>query len=361
MSNYRTSKLFALKSYSADASELIPITISDPISRLLIQFEGQNMGSTPTVAHPAACIKKIELVDGSDVLFSLDGLEAYALQFYHTKTLPSDYLIYLNDNWFHVTFKLDFGRWLWDPELALDPKRFNNLQLKIETDQDAGGCQPDNSKLQVMASIFDGKSVAPAGMLTARRIKQYTMGSASHEYTDLPTDRKIRKLMIKALKIGTELCQTMDKIKLSEDFDKKVILDNSPDEIDRLYPEENALYEEGFYGFARDMADDYFHVTPSDRGQVVANQWATTISAYNSTYGIVGMRTRIRGSANNNFNAIARGFNPCSTVSIPLGDEWDPADWLDPAGLKQLRLDLLSLSGGSGSNAEIVVQQYRPY
>ena len=360
MANYRTTKIHALKSYSADFTELIDITLSDPISRLLVEYEGQNAGSTATVGHPAKCIKKIELVDGSDVLFSLDGLETYAEQFFNTKEIPSDWLPYLNDMWFHITFKLDFGRWLWDTELALDPKRFGNLQLQIESDQDAGGCQPDNSKLQVMASVFDQKSVSPMGFLQSKRVKRYTMGSASHEYTDLPTDLKIRKLIVKALVAGTEPCQIMDKLKLSEDSDKRVLFDNTWSELVRLYSDENKEYIEGFYGAAA-LTQTNFHCTPSERVQGNVNAWGATAAAYYGYYDGDGGRAKIIASVASNMNAVVKGFCPNGCISIPLGDEWEPGDWYDPAGVKNLRLDLLSYAGGSGNNAEIIVQQLRPY
>ena len=358
--NYRTTKLLALKTYTDDFTELIDINLSDPISRILVEYEGLNSNQNGSTHHFAKSIKKIELVDGSDVLFSLDGLEAYALQFYQNKRTPSDWLTYGNANYFHVTFALDFGRWLWDTDFALDPKRFNNLQLKIESDMDAGGAAPTASKLQVLASVFDQKTVSPAGMLTARRIKQYTMGSASHEYTDLPTDRKIRKLIVKGLVVGTELCQSIDTLKLSEDNDKHVVFDNTIAELVRMYPEENALYKEVIYCMGRAYAIT-IHVTPSDRGNVIACGFSEVTAAYASTSGLDGMKTRIITNGTINQNLIVAGFNPCSTVCVPMGDEWDPADWFDPAGLRNLRLDILSCAGGSTYNAEIILQQLRLY
>jgi hypothetical protein len=358
--NYRTTKLLALKSYTADFSELIDINIADPISRILVGYEGYNSGSGASTHHWAKSISKIELMDGSDVLFSLDGLEAYALQFYQNKRAPSDWLHYLNDNYFHITFALDFGRWLWDPLLALQPARFKNLQLKIENDMDAGGVAPDAAKLVVLASVFDEKQISPLGFLQAKRVKQYTMGSASHEYTDLPTDLPIRKLIVKGLVVGTELCQIIDTLKLSQDNDKRVIFDNTISELTRMYAEENKLYKELFYcgGNTSLIAR---HVTPSDRGTAIVCGWDSATAAYGSSYGIAGMRTRVITSASINQTLIAMGFNPCSTICIPMGDERDPEDWFDPKALRNLRLDVLSYSGGSTYNAEIIVQQLRSY
>ena len=360
--NYRTSQIFALKSYAADFSEIIDINLTDPISRIRIGFEAlQASSAAGSTAHWAKGIKKVELMDGSDVLFSLDGEELYGAQFFHNKKEPSDWLHYLNGSYSHVSLLLDFGRFLYDPELALDPKRFSNLQLKIESQMAYGGAVPTACKMEIFASLFDEKMISPVGFLQTKRVKQYTMAASSHEYTDLPTDYKLRKLMVRALVPGTELTQTLDNIKLSEDHDKRVIVDAPPDKIVRLYADENCQYREGMYG-QNDGSNHAYHCTPSDRGQVAANRWAATTGPYFSTYGVVGQQFGLCGSSTSNWNALVSGYCPMSMVSIPMGDEKDIEDWFDPMGLKNLRLDILtSASGATPYLCNIIAQQFRPY
>lgn len=360
--NYRMSKIFALKSQASDFSEIIDINLTDPISRLRIGFEAlQANSSGGSTSHWAKGVKKIELVDGSDVLFSLDGEELYGAQFFQNKVEPSDWLNYLDGNYSHISLLVDFGRWLWDPDLALDPRRFNNLQLKIESDMDVGGAVPTGNKLEVYAAVFDQKSVSPGGFLQTKRVKQYTMAASSTEYTDLPTDYKLRKLMIRALVPGTELSQTLANIKLSEDHDKRVIVDDPPDKIVRLYGDENRQYREGMYGQNDGVANNY-HCTPSDRGQVAATHWAAAVGNPPTTYGVVGQQFKLIKTGGGNWNALVSGYCPMSMLSIPLGDEWDPADWFDPSGLKNLRLAILTAAAGASPYlCNIITQQYRPY
>jgi len=53
-------------------------------------MKGTNNGHTPT-AHPVKMVQKIEVVDGSDVLYSMTGVEAAAMNFLETKSFPSLY------------------------------------------------------------------------------------------------------------------------------------------------------------------------------------------------------------------------------------------------------------------------------
>jgi len=360
--NYRTTELFALKSYSADFTELLDINLTDPISRIRIGFEAlQADSSGGSAAHWAKGVKKVELNDGSDVLFSLDGEELYGAQFFHTKKGPSDWLQYLSANYSHISLQIDFGRYLWDPILALDPKKFKNLQLKIESQFAYGGSTPTAAKMEVFASVFDQKAITPVGFLQTKRIKQYTMAASSHEYTDLPTDYKLRKLMIRALVPGTELCQTLANIKLSEDNDKRVIVDTPPDKIIRLYSDENCQYREGITG-QNDGVSNAYHCTPSDRGQAVGNHWAAAVGNPPTTYGVVGQQFALIKTGGGNWQCLVSGYCPMSMVSLPLGEDTDMDDWFDPSGLKNLRLDILTCAAGASPYlCNVITQQYRPY
>ena len=95
--NYRLATIQAVKSYTADVTEIIDLDMVDPISQLLIQLDVVNVGDTPT-AHAIACLTKIELIDGSDVLFSLSGYEAEAVDIYHNKRMRSNFNMYLTGN-----------------------------------------------------------------------------------------------------------------------------------------------------------------------------------------------------------------------------------------------------------------------
>jgi len=130
--NYRLASILPSEAANTAGTKTIDINVADPISRFVIQMKGLNSADAP-VAHPAKMISKIELVDGSDVLFSLSGVEAQALNFYDEGKVPHTVLNYLNDVYAIATFHIDFGRFLYDPVLAFDPKKLRIHSLKSHT------------------------------------------------------------------------------------------------------------------------------------------------------------------------------------------------------------------------------------
>jgi len=358
--NYRATNIFAQKAYAADFTELIDINLADPVSELRLNYQGLNAsGTTGSTAHWAKAVTKVELVDGSDVLFSLSGMELYALGWLHYKKAPAQWLHYWGSNYFVITLRIPFGRFLWDQMLALTPRAFKNLQLRIQSTMAAGGVAPTASKLDVWALCFDEKTPSPIGLLTAREIKQYTMGDASHEYTDLPMDQKIRKLMVKALVAGTESNQVLAHLKLSEDNDRHIIVDADSDVIGWMFDDENIQINEGFY-FQNDGAKRAYHCTPTSKVYPLACGYTGTASAYFDTYDGDGGRIYIDGSGAVNGVCQVQGFYPNGVFSVPMGDQNDPDDWFDPAGLKNLQLDLKSASSMTNT-CEIILQQLRQY
>src|SRR3990167_5653417 len=163
----RTHVLLDAESATTATTKVIDLDTADPISRLWIEMRNTNGNSTPT-AHPAKTITKIEIIDGSDVIASVSGLEAQAAEILHTGETPFSELDYENDITAFACASINFGRFLWDRELAFVPGRFQNPQLRITHDKALGGSLPDAATLTVWADIFDGETLSPIGLLSLR-------------------------------------------------------------------------------------------------------------------------------------------------------------------------------------------------
>ncbi|KKK98541.1 hypothetical protein LCGC14_2641680, partial [marine sediment metagenome] len=120
---------------------------------------------------------------------------------------------------------------MWDPQLALDPKKFKNLQLKVThyvTGQAGSSTTNTTSTLAIYAHVFDEKAVSPSGYLMNKEVKAYVIGSSgSFEYTDMPTDFPYRRIMLQSLYVGQDLSTVINAFKLSEDNDKRIPFDVS--------------------------------------------------------------------------------------------------------------------------------------
>ena len=276
--NYRLATLLASTDYSADKTETIDINVADPISEIVIRYSPYNNGTAAGTAHPIACLTKIELVDGSDVLFSLNGHQAQALDIYHTGKQRSPWFHYLDNNYTDQIVGINFGRYLWDPDYAFDPKQFNNPQLKISIDLDAGGVAPDAGQLEVWAQLFDDKKIEPTGLLIAKEIVNYTMADSAHEYIDLPVDYTYRKMLVRAQRYGTEPNQQIDNIKLSEDQDKRVVFNHDHSTLVRTLGNAGPMIvEHVIFGVATSSRN--FYCTPSTRVNGVIQTWAAAATA----------------------------------------------------------------------------------
>jgi len=359
--NYRFSKIFAEKSYAADATEIIDLNVVDPISQLIIACN-PNYASAALSAHPIACLKKVELVDGSDVLMSLSGYEAEALDIYHSKKMRSNFNTQLGSMGVERFVHLNFGRKLWDKEFAFDPGKFKNPQLKISLDLDASGGGATSILLSVLAAMFDEKTISPTGFLMSKEIKEYSMASGAHEYTDLPTDFPYRKLLIKALTHGAEPGAIIENIKLSEDQDKRIIFNDEPENLLRTLAADNQELEEQII-FAATTSAKNVYTTVSARATAVIMDWAAAMASTGHTsYGSAGGRMVAYAQAATNAIAHIRGWLPHGVYELPFGDQEDPEDWFDVMRVGSLKLDIKAFTGRSSSDViQIFLQQLRNY
>jgi len=359
--NYRLSTIQESKDYSADATEIIDLDLVDPISVLLIQLDAMGAGDTAT-AHAIACLTKLEIVDGSDVLFSLSGYEAEAVDIYHNKMIRSNWNPYLNDLPVQRFIGINFGRYLWDPELAFDPKKFRNPQLKISLNIDAGGNASDKNTIKIWGAMFDQKAVTPTGFLMHKEIKDYVATASAHEYTDLPRDYPYRKLFIRQMEPGAEPSQNLSNIKLSEDQDKRVILNHPPVELMRMIVQQNPQLVEQIM-FAAKTAKSYVFTTVAERATATFASWLTAVgTGVFASYGSAGGRMQVDSGADENAVAIVAGWLPHGVYEIPFGLQDQMDDWFDVTKTGSLKLDITGAAGLAGTETvQIFLQQLRRY
>jgi hypothetical protein len=358
---YRQSTIMAETTYTANKTEIIDLNLADPISQLKIRLAATNNGDIAT-AHAIACLTKIELVDGSDVLFSLSGYEAEAVDIYHNKRMRPNWNPYLNDMDVVRVIGINFGRHLWDPDLAFDPSKFTNPQLKLTLDIDAGGNAADSNKLAVFANLFDEKAVSPIGFLMHKEVKDYAMAVSSHEYTDLPIDYPYRKIFIRQQTPGTEPDQHISNIKLSEDQDKKIILNHSTGDLFHAICDHNPMLTE-LIMFPIAAASRHGYCTMATRVNGVITPWALANAPGDcSFYDGDGGEFHHIGAAGGNVQAIVSGWHPHATFELPMGDQDDIEDWFDASALRALKLDITSSAGAlTTDSVQVFLQQLRRY
>jgi len=364
--NYRLATLLARTAYTADKAEDIEIDVVDKISQIQVVYECTGYSTATFQGHPALCITKIELVDGSDTLFSLSGKQAQALDFYHNKVVPPNLLYYLNDINAEQIFNINFGRFLYDPFLALDPTQFKNLHLKITVDINGGGRSSDGGFLSVFAHLFDEKEITPMGFLMSKEIESYTLAADAHKYIDLPTDHPYRKLLIRAQAYGYYPDVEISNIKLSQDVDKKIPFNQTMRQIIRAIQAQTPPWIEHLHTSCPSASGDYEYITPTYECGFALTPWNVPASATTTLAADYGDGGRARFSSTStigNIQALIRGWLPHGVVEIPFGKQDDIDDWFDPLNIKSLKLDLTGGPSGTfgAGTADVFLQQMRPY
>ncbi len=353
------AKILDAKTYSADAVEVVNISLREPISAIYIEAKCLNNGNTPT-AHPVKCVPKVEILDGSRVLHSLSGYSIQARSFYGLKQSPFNILNYNNDSYATVPLVIPFGRFLGDPRFALDPLRFPQLQMRITVDIAAGASAADAVILDIDALTFDEKAINPEGFLCAKEYFRYSLTSSAIEDIDLPRDRKIRNLLIHSLYDGKQPYEQYNAFKLTEDNDKRVPFDLKTSHYLKFLGSQYGACKEQITGIV-DTSGVKFYVMPAYE-VVCPNSTQGGAPQYSAVAAQNGGSLTIDGSAAAIFQGVVEGLAPHSTIILPFGDPNEPDDWYDVSKIGSLKLKITAGSSvGSGSDLAVITEQVEPY
>lgn len=359
--NYRTAKLLAETNKAAAGTTTIDLNLSDIVSRLIISWRvTKSKHGMDAAAHKD--ITKIELVDGSDVLHSLSGGENQALCIYDRKAPTMNHGQHSASNSEFSSYGIDFGRFLFDPMFAFDPKRFRNPQLKITHNHAVSDTGATSGNLEVIAECFDQKQVSPAGFFMAKELYAYTCGAAnSYEYINLPRDQTVRRILIEAYRSQYTPWDQIIEARLDEDNEKRIPFDWDLEDYHRFRKGMDPMVQETFVGMSLAAATG-FYVTPTDYYAAilpVSSQALTSTPAF-SQY-MPGGYCSITANANSWLYGIAVGYLPNHCFNMPMGDPANPEDWFDPAALTALRLRLKAGASGTSGTGAVVLQQVRRY
>ncbi|MBA7543855.1 hypothetical protein ES705_36197 [subsurface metagenome] len=355
----RLAKILSPEDLGATGTKVVDINVADVISRIEIIFRTKNKADTFD-DHPAANIQKIELVSGSDVLFSLTGREAQALNFYDRRQPADNHMTGSNGEWMRAVFGLDFGKYLYDPELAFDPTKFTNPQLKITWDENVANILAEDNYLTVLGYLFDEAKPAPVGFLMSKNIYSFTPAANAFEYIDLPTDHPVRKLLIGSHQEEKTFTQMIAELMLSEDNDKRVPFDMTGDEllffIKQHYPE----YIENVYHVIAET-ETSFRVTPSEDAVIVGQQTSMTESLA-ILFHNGGLAKGTKEITAETIYMLCKGYIPHGLAAIPFGDQAKIDDWYDVTKIGSLRLRLKAGPDlGTDPTAQVITQQLRRY
>jgi len=356
--NYRYAEILAPQDLGGAGVKIIDLDMSDPMSRLTLAFLPVG-GSVTPAGHPALSISKLELIDGSDVLWCLSGQQSHALNIYEALSPVITWLYWVIGGTPRLVINIDFGRYLWDEELAFDPNRFRNPQLKITHNEKAwdGSCAAHS--IELWGHLFDQKSISPMGFLSSKEIKAYTGVSGAYEYTDMPTDHPLRKLIIQGWRSGYNTRNVITDIKLSEDNDKKIPIDGTIYNLNSFLQPLVGQCED-IHHVTIGTVSKWIFVTPGDTYEVQVQPENHTYA--NQAAGISGNKVQLKSETGDvNVLVHVKGRDPHNCICLPFGRQDVINDWYDVTGLGNLKLRIKGGGGAASGTTKIVTQQLRRY
>lgn len=361
----RIATILAPQDVGTAGTKVIDITAKDVISRIDISWRCTNVTVSAMLDAVTACLSKIELVDGSEVLGSISGAELQAINFYDTKRMPHHEISLTVGGYFEVGLSLAFGRHLWDKDFAFDPTKFKNPQLNITWDEDACNTSVEVNELAVYGHAFGNNGPTPSGMLVNREIMQYAMAASSHEYPDIPTDRLLRKILIRGYTTDHDPITLFDTIKLDADNGLYVPIEIKAAQLDRMLSRNYPRIHEKYTLDAAVTAKTIYSALSMDQ-QISISYDATAFVTAQSKFAVAtwtGAKCALSASVDiKGNNAEVSGRMPGNCFPLDFGIPDEPESWLEAQDYGSLELDLLSSSDAdSGDTAFIVVQQVRPY
>lgn len=369
MVKYRDAYIEDAKVLADSGTETIDIEVTDPITELLVEIYATNHSGAPNKLSPISrCVSKIELVDGSDVLYSLSGQQALAMAFYDQGRLPHREVNEWVANRQVDIFPIIFGRYLGDPQLGFDPTRFKNPQLKVTWNLAAvnavgsGGFATGTGRLTIIAKIMEEIAAKPAGFLMNKELKSWTTADSGDETTDLPTDYPYRKLCVRSYEANVELTSAITKLKLSCDQDKFIPFNLWTSDLARMM---EAWFGKAFQSYQFTQDDDAafelwmdmdIHCWGLIEGTgVILNirdPWSGRV-----TLDMVNHAGAAQTACSGHLDAVAACME--SAFAYPFGDQEKPEEWFNAPAYKSVRL--IATQGNAGGAASIFLQQHRKY
>lgn len=360
--NYRMATILPeITLPAAAATYTVPIRLEEPISRIAFKFNVKKSKNTMD-NHPAADITRIELVDGSDVLHATTGFENQALCLFDRRTPTLNPGVSLINVEQHSVYGIDFGRWLFDPELAFVTKNFQMPQLKITYNSivsDTGGTIP---KLLIWAYVFDEKVISPRGFLMSKEHHAEAAPALNaYKYVDLPLDFPYRRIMVRAFYEAWPPDYTIKHVKIDEDNERRI-----PWNLDTLdYCQLSmARWEQIHEPFHISVTGDEqgYYFTPSDHFNFVGGIQTSIARHIAANLARTGGHVHLQATDTTTLLGSVMGYCPNHCFDFECGDPKDIEDWWDVKKMVgDLRLRLQGGTAGINGEYQVVIQQLRSY
>lgn len=316
-------------------------------------------------------LTSIEVIGNStDILLSLDARELAAHDFSMTKQPVTERRTGEQDAVNYLHLPIPFGRFLNDPNYALDLSKWDLVELNITNgDSDVGNFFDVGT--YTIREKFLREGPAPMGYFKTYEMNSWTPPSAVSEKTvDFPKDYPIRMAMISVLPtypaigaaLTSEIWEVLDQIKLSYKSGNIIVFDEDTEELMRHNEDWFGLVDVG--GVVQGDTGDYLS---TDLGWVIdANASLASLAGGTTTQYALSLSNLPESRLKIDENALAagqainwkaRGYAYMDAMFFHYDKDNSMANLLDPRAMETVRLKYTSAS--VSGKVRTVLQQVR--
>jgi hypothetical protein len=344
----------------ADSGTLtFPINMLGKIQNIRVKFGATNGATSNTVGKLCGLVSKIEVIDGSDVLCSLSMRELQASNCFSNGFMPFKDLsggagVVITDS-----AQILFGRSVEDRMYYLDASRFSNPMLRVTwafAVSATVGIATGTGTLSLIARVIEDAAPPYMGFIMRKEVGSWTTAASGDQSFILDRAWPYKGILISALKTTIVPDTILTNLKLSVDSDRSIPFNLTGTDAFSKNVEMYGPFREKFRPLTDTAAtwlSDLFYQT----GAFASRPGATSkllISSCTAESIITSMTTG--GTADGNEIEV-EGCAPHASVYMPFGDGFVPDDYLNPAGMGELKLILTQ--GVVSAAGTVVTEQLR--
>lgn len=320
-------------------------------------------------------VSKIEIIaEGSRVIKSYPGDVCQPLGIFDQGVFPpSVWRNYASNSQVEV-FIINFGRELYDKELALDLARFKNVELRITLTTTTS----DFSTLYMTThGIFlrDIGAAMGGGYMRSEVWREWTTVIDETKYLDLPIEYPIRRVLIQAIPAvdGTTKVDKQNYHAVIEDIE--LFLDTG--QVTMYNGNNEDLARENFFAYKRDnisVGSSLLHADKGHRkglGYTLGGAWgagsqdgavATTFPTleWHHSRDTLKLESAVTDGP---IGWIFRGMAPYNCTVLRFDHDPSPGSWLDPRTRASVLLNLHTRNAASavGGTARVILDRLVRY
>lgn len=211
---------------SDSATRRIPLPRKGALSALELRTRITN-GATAGEEHIVNAIDRVEVVaDGSNVLFSLEGVELLRWAWYWLKRFPPQVWNEAAAAVQQLTLPILFGRSVGDPNFWLDLSQYRDVELRIQYSPTISttGFMSGTTEFHIPMWVDDSSSPPGPrlGFLRTTQVKAFTSAASGEEVTELSRLYKYMDILVYAREAGIADGVDITKAEIRVD-DKRLI------------------------------------------------------------------------------------------------------------------------------------------